>query len=117
MGKSVEKVATARGHDVVAKIDPNLSTSILNCPALVEAEVAVEEQDEEEVVSDENHLLADHKEAAEDAANAAAKLFEKAVEDPVGRLDQASETFLRHGSSWSAAEGARFVFCALRRLL
>ena len=42
MGKSVEKVATARGHDVVAKIDPNLSTSILNCPALVEAEVAVE---------------------------------------------------------------------------
>ena len=42
MGKSIEKVATARGHDVVAKIDPNLSTSILNCPALVEAEVAVE---------------------------------------------------------------------------
>tara|TARA_A100001037_G_C15149195_1_gene638091 strand:+ start:4903 stop:5655 length:753 start_codon:yes stop_codon:yes gene_type:complete len=42
MGKSVEKVATARGHDIVAKIDPNLSTSIVNCPALVEAEVAVE---------------------------------------------------------------------------
>ena len=42
MGKAIEKVATARGHDVVAKIDPNLSTSILNCPALVEAEVAVE---------------------------------------------------------------------------
>ncbi len=42
MGKSVEETATKRGHDIVAKIDPNLETNILDCPTLVEAEVAIE---------------------------------------------------------------------------
>ena len=58
MGKSVEETAAKRGHDIVAKIDPNLETSILDCPTLVEAEVAIEFSTPETAPANIQHLAA-----------------------------------------------------------
>ncbi len=42
MGKEIEKIATSRGHNIVAKIDPEITGEDFNSPSLKNADVAIE---------------------------------------------------------------------------